>query len=41
MDHLRTSHAELVKKLESGARMEDATLNELNQAISGFARTVR
>ena len=41
MDHLRTSHAELCRKISSGARMDEATLKELNEAITAFAKTVR
>jgi hypothetical protein len=41
MDHLRTSHAALCQKIGSGAKMDDATLAELNEAILAFAKTVR
>ena len=41
MDHLNTTHADLCQKIKSGARMEDATVKELNEAITAFARTVR
>ena len=41
MDHLRTGHAELCATLATGKRMEDATLAELNAAISDLAKTMR
>ncbi|MGO9411675.1 MAG: F0F1 ATP synthase subunit alpha [Spirochaetia bacterium] len=41
MDHLNTTHADLCQKIKSGARMEDSTVKELNEAITEFARTVR
>jgi F-type H+-transporting ATPase subunit alpha len=41
MDHLRTGHAELCATLATGKRMEDATLQELNAAISDLAKTLR
>ncbi len=41
MDHLRTSNAPLAQKLAGGGRMDDATLKELNEAVTAFAKTVR
>jgi F-type H+-transporting ATPase subunit alpha len=41
MDQLKTSHADLSTRLASGARMDEATVKELNQAITAFAKTVR
>ena len=41
MDHLRTGHAEMCATLATGRRMEDATLAELNAAISDLAKTLR
>jgi F-type H+-transporting ATPase subunit alpha len=41
MDHLRTGHAGLYARLETGARMEAATLQELNAAVADLAKTLR
>ncbi len=41
MDHLRTTHGNLYQKIAGGARMDDATMKELNEAVLAFARTVR
>ncbi len=41
MDHLRTGHAGLCDRMATGARMEEATVKELDAAISELARTLR
>jgi F-type H+/Na+-transporting ATPase subunit alpha len=41
MDHLRTGHAALCATLATGARMEEATLQELNAAVAELAATLR
>jgi F-type H+-transporting ATPase subunit alpha len=41
VDHLRTGSAALCEKIQSGARMEDATVKELDAAITELARTLR
>jgi F-type H+-transporting ATPase subunit alpha len=41
MDHLRTGFAPLCEKLSSGAKMDDATVKELDAAITELARTLR
>jgi F-type H+/Na+-transporting ATPase subunit alpha len=41
MDYLRTSHGPLRERIASGARMDEATLKELDEAILAFAKTVR
>jgi len=41
MDHLRTNNPTLCEKLTAGAKLDDATMKELNEAIVTFARTVR
>ena len=40
-DHLRTGSAALCQKIQSGARMDDATVKELDAAIAELARTLR
>ncbi len=41
MDHLRTGSAALCERLAGGPRMDDATVKELDAAISELARTLR
>jgi len=41
MDHLRTGSAALCARIGSGARMDDATVKELDAAIVELARTLR
>ena len=41
MDHLRTGSAELCARLAGGAKMDDATVKELDTAVSELARTLR
>jgi F-type H+-transporting ATPase subunit alpha len=41
MDHLRTGSAALCARIGSGARMDDATVKELDAAIAELARTLR
>jgi F-type H+/Na+-transporting ATPase subunit alpha len=41
MDHLRTGHAPLCGELAKGGKMKDATLQELNAAITDLAKTLR
>ena len=41
VDHLRTGSAALCQKIQSGARMDDATVKELDAAITELARTLR
>ena len=41
MDHLRTGSAALCAKLAGGAKMDDATVKELDTAVSELARTLR
>jgi F-type H+/Na+-transporting ATPase subunit alpha len=40
-DHLRTGSAALSQKIRSGARMDDATVKELDAAVTELARTLR
>jgi hypothetical protein len=41
MDHLRTGSAELCARIATGARMDEATVRELDAAIAELARTLR
>ncbi|HUJ76091.1 MAG TPA: F0F1 ATP synthase subunit alpha, partial [bacterium] len=41
MDHLRTGNAPLAAKLAQAQKMEDATIKDLNEAITALARTLR
>ena len=41
MDHLRTGSADLFARMAGGAKMDDATVKELDAAVAELARTLR
>jgi hypothetical protein len=41
MDHLRTGSADLCVRMGSGAKMDEATVKELDTAITELTRTLR